>query len=91
MVRNVMREFDVPLKEHNWAHKWCVDVHNIASSKNFNGSFPPAISEGHTRDISKYIFHLWEPIWYFKHSKAPENPRQPEICTGFANSTGDEM
>ena len=39
MVRNVMRGFDVPLKEHNWAQKWCVDVHNIASSKNLNGRF----------------------------------------------------
>ena len=28
-----MRKFDILLKEHNWEHKWCVDVCNIASYK----------------------------------------------------------
>ena len=28
-----MRSFDIPLKEHAWAHKWCVDMNNIVSSK----------------------------------------------------------
>ena len=86
-----MREFDVPLKEHDWAQKCCVDVKNIDSSKNLNGRCPLEISEGHTQDISTFIFHLWEPIWYFKNCKAPENPWQPEKWVGFENSTGDEM
>ena len=71
MVRNVMRLFDVPLEDHDWVEKWCVDMHNIASSKNLSGRCPLEISKGHTQDISKFRFHLWEPIWYFKKCKAP--------------------
>ena len=48
MVRNVMREFDVPLKEHYWAQKLSVDVQNIASSKKLNVRCPLEISEGNT-------------------------------------------
>ena len=48
MVRNVMREFDVQLKEQDWAQKWCVDVHNIDSSKNIKGRCALEKSEGHT-------------------------------------------
>ena len=91
MVTNVMRAFDVPLKEHVRAHKCCVDVHNIASSKNINGGCPLEISEGHIQEVSKFRFHLWEPILYLKKCKAPENPWQPEIWMGFAHSTGDEI
>jgi hypothetical protein len=32
MVKNVMREFNVPLSRHHWAQKWCCDVHNIAAN-----------------------------------------------------------
>ena len=62
MVKNFMRAFGVPPKEHNWSHKWCVDVHNIAPSKNLNGRCALEISEGYTQEISKFRFHLWEPI-----------------------------
>ena len=62
MVRNVIMEFDVPLKEHDCSQKLCVDVHNIDSSKNIDVRFPLEISEGHTQEISKFRFHLWEPI-----------------------------
>ena len=51
MVINIMREFDIPLKERDWSQKWCVDVQNIASFKKLNGRFPLEISEGHTQDI----------------------------------------
>ena len=51
MVRNFMRAFDIPLKGHYWAHKWCVDVHNIAYYININGRFLLEISEEHTKDI----------------------------------------
>ena len=63
MVKSFMRAFDVPLKEHDWSQKWCVDVKNIASYKNLNGKCPLEISEGHIQVISKFIFHLWETIW----------------------------
>ena len=86
-----MREFTVPLKEHNWSQKWCVDVHNIASPKKLNGMCPLEISEVHTQEISKSRFNLWEPIWYFKKCKVPENPWQPAIWMGFSNPTQDEM
>ena len=56
-VRNVKNAFGVPLKEYNWAQKWCVDVHNIDSSKNLNGGFPLEMSERDTQDISKFRFH----------------------------------
>ena len=77
MLRYVTRELDVPLKEHNWAQKCCVDVHNIVSSKNLNGMFPLEIIEGTTQDISEFRFHLCEPFWYFKKCKAIETPWQP--------------
>ena len=65
MVINIMREFDIPLKERDWSQKWCVDVQNIASFKKLNGRFPLEISEGHTQDILKFKFHLWGTIWCF--------------------------
>ena len=34
---------------------------------------------------------MWEPIWYFKKCKTPENTWQPEICIRFSHSIGDEM
>ena len=66
-----MRWFGVPLAEHYWVNKWCVDVHNIDSHKYFSGKFPLEIIEGHNKDLSKFIFNLWEPIWYFKKCKSP--------------------
>ena len=66
-------------------------MQNIDSSKNLNLRCPLEISEGHTQEISKFRFHLWEPIWCFKKSKAPENHWQPEIWIGFAHPTGDEI
>ena len=62
MVRNATRAFDVPLKENYRANKQCVDVQIIDSYKNLKGRFPIKISEGYTQDISKFRFHLWEPI-----------------------------
>ena len=53
MVRNVMSAFDVPPKEHYWAHTCCVDVQNIASSKNINGRYPLEMSEGNTRTFQE--------------------------------------
>ena len=66
MVRNFITAFDVPLVKYHWAHNWFVDVKNIASSNNINGRCLLEVSEGHTQDILKFIFHLWEPIWYFE-------------------------
>ena len=91
MVRNVLREFDVPFKEHDCDHKWCVDLHNIASSKKVNGSCSLQTSEGNTQDISILRFHLWGPIWYFNKCKSPKNPCQLATWEGFAHSNGDEM
>ena len=73
MVRNVIRKFDVSLKEHDWVQKWCVDVHNIASSKKLDSRSHLEASEGFTQEISKFCFRIWEPSWYFKKVKAPEN------------------
>eukprot|EP00957_Ditylum_brightwellii_P110713 8443543-Ditylum_brightwellii.AAC.1 len=40
MVRNVMREFKLPIQENDWAQKWCADVHNIASSRKLHWRSP---------------------------------------------------
>ena len=48
MVSIPMINFDVPLKEHGWSHEWCVDKHNVDSSKKLNGRCSLEISEGHT-------------------------------------------
>ena len=64
-------------------------MHNIAYSININGRFLLEISKGHTKEISKFIFHLLDTIWYFKKCKVPENPWQPAIWMGFSNPTQD--
>ena len=72
MFINIMREIYVPFTDNDWVQECCVGVHNVASSKNLIGRCPIKIYEGHTKDISKFRFHLWETIWYFKKCKAPE-------------------
>ena len=72
-------------------HRNGVLMWKIAYYKNINGRCPLEISEGHTQDISKFWFNSWEPIWYFKNCKAPENLWQPARCTGFSHSNRDEM
>ena len=54
MVSLVMKAFNVPLGEHDWAQKWCCDCHNAAASKRVDWHAPLTISEGHTNDISKF-------------------------------------
>ena len=63
----------------------CVNVNNIASSNNLDWIIPLEVSEGFTQEISKFCFHIWETIWYFKESKATENPWQRRSCMGFAD------
>ena len=66
-------------------------MHNIASYKKINRRCSLEISELNTQDISKFISHLWETIWYFRKCNIQENPSQPAIRMGFAHSNGDEM
>ena len=54
MVKNVMRQFKAPLSKHDWAQKWCVDVHNVTANRNNNWETPMAISTSETPDISKF-------------------------------------
>eukprot|EP00957_Ditylum_brightwellii_P019115 1439706-Ditylum_brightwellii.AAC.1 len=54
MVKNVMRRFNVPLKGHDWVQKWCVDVHNIASSRKMDWKSPLDVAVEHTQDISGF-------------------------------------
>ena len=79
MVRNVIMDFDIPLKGHDWVQKWCVDVRNINSSKNINGRCPLESSERHTQEISKFRLHFKEPIWYLNKCKGQQNPCKPAI------------
>ena len=53
---------------------------------------PLSINTGYTPDISKFRFHIWEPIWYFVPDiKAPLNNLRPARWLGFANSSRDDM
>eukprot|EP00957_Ditylum_brightwellii_P042386 3209252-Ditylum_brightwellii.AAC.1 len=51
MVKNVMKKLNVPLKEHDWVQKWCMDVHNKASSRKLDWK-SPLDAIGHMQDIS---------------------------------------
>eukprot|EP00957_Ditylum_brightwellii_P177385 13511745-Ditylum_brightwellii.AAC.1 len=58
MVKKVMQTFHVPLSEHDWAQKWCIDVHNTAASRKLAWKSPLEVSTGNTQDISPFRFHL---------------------------------
>eukprot|EP00957_Ditylum_brightwellii_P159480 12139903-Ditylum_brightwellii.AAC.1 len=91
MVKNVMRKFNVLLKEHDWVQKWCVDVHNTASSRKLDWKSSLDVAVGHTQDITGFRFHMWEPIWYYKKYKAPEDPWKKAKWMGFAHNAGDAI
>eukprot|EP00957_Ditylum_brightwellii_P027205 2056479-Ditylum_brightwellii.AAC.1 len=86
-----MRKFKVPLKEHDWVQKWCLDVHNIASSRKLDWKFPLDVPVRHTQDISGFRFHIWEPIWYYKKCKAPEDLWKNARWMVFVHNAGDAM
>ena len=67
MVMNTMKKFEVPLKNNDWVKKWFVDVHNIALPKKLDWISLLKVSEGFTQDISKFYFHIWEPVWFLNH------------------------
>ena len=92
MVRNVLRTFNAPLSKHDWAQKWCCDVHNIAANRKLKWRSPLEISEGNTPDISMFRFHFWEPIWYYDpRTKQPKNNLLKGRWLGIAPSAGDAM
>eukprot|EP00957_Ditylum_brightwellii_P118826 9063738-Ditylum_brightwellii.AAC.1 len=49
------------------------------------------VHSGNTHDISKFHFHIWEPVWYCKPCKVPENPWRKARWLGFSEGAGDEM
>ena len=92
MVKRVTRKFNVPLSKHDWVQKYCCDVHNILSCRSLNWEYPLTVDSGNTQDISKFRFHMWEPVWYFVPGvKAPKNNLLPARWLDFANSSGDDM
>ena len=92
MVRNVLRTFKAPLSKHDWAQKYCCDVHNHTASRQLNWRTPLEANEGHTPDISPFRFHFWEPIWYFDpKSKQPQTNLKKGRWLGIARSSGDAM
>ena len=92
MVRNVLRIFKAPLSKHDWAQKWCCDVHNIAANRQLKWRSPLEINEGHTPDISMFRFHFWEPIWYFDpRTKQPKDNLHKGRWLGIASTAGDAM
>lgn len=91
MVKKVMEEFGAPLRVHDWAQKWCCQVHNVLALKSKRWRTPMELSTGNTPDISFFRFHFWEPVWYFDHSKAPESPWCKGRWLGIAQTSGDIM
>eukprot|EP00957_Ditylum_brightwellii_P140635 10713595-Ditylum_brightwellii.AAC.1 len=49
MVKNVMRQLNVPLNEHDWAQKWCTELHNCTASRKLGWKLPNGISKGYTQ------------------------------------------
>ena len=85
-----MKEFQCPLKKHDWMQKWCVDVHNILASQSLSWRTPYELKNGHTPDISSFRFYVWEAIWYFDGvAKVPEPSFKKGRWLGFAWSAGD--
>lgn len=92
MVRNVMRKFNVPMGLHNWAQKYCKDVHNVLANKRLKWRTPTEVSKGYTPDISMFRFHFWEPICYFDPGiKQPLNNLSKGRCLGIAKYSGEGM
>ena len=92
MVRNVLRTFKAPLTKHDWAQKYCCDVHNVLANRQLKWRTPLEVNEGHTPDISMFRFHFWEPIWYFDpKTKQPQNNLRKGRWLGIAKSSGDAM
>jgi hypothetical protein len=89
MVRNAMREFKVPLSRHDYCQKWCCDVHNVVANRKLGWRSPLELNTGSTPDISKFRFHIWEPIWYYEPSKQPNDNLKKARWLGFADSSGD--
>ena len=66
-------------------------MRNVASSRALDWACPLELSTGRTQDISKFRFHLWEPIWYYEKTKTPRDSWKPGRWLGFATGAGDEM
>ena len=92
MVTANMRATGMPMQCYNWMQLWCVDVHNVLSSKNLGYQNPLCYSTGYTTDISKFRFYPCEPIWcYIPSAKAPHDNLKKARWLGFAHAAGDEM
>ena len=92
MVRNAMREFQVPLSRHDYCQKWCCAVHNVVANRKLGWRTPLERNTGFTPDISKFRFHLWEPVWqYYAPSKQPNDNLKKARWLGFAEGSGDEF
>ncbi len=81
MAKNVMRKFNVPLKEHDWVQKWCVDVHNIASSRKLDWKSLLDCAVGHTQNISTFRFHMWERHLFSILIKRTAKQDRPRVIT----------
>eukprot|EP00957_Ditylum_brightwellii_P042271 3201576-Ditylum_brightwellii.AAC.1 len=87
MIKKVIRKCCVPLSEHDWAQKWCVDVYNVIALCKFAWKSLLEVSMGHMQDISPFRFHLYEPMWYYNKAKAPDDPWQKAWWLEFASSS----
>jgi hypothetical protein len=91
IVRNAMRAFNVPLSRHDYVQQWCCDIHNLVANRKLGWRSPIERNEGHTPDISKFRFYIWEPIWYYAPTRQPKDNLQKARWLGFAHTSGDEF
>ena len=91
-VKNCMRAFNVPLQYHDWVQKWVCECHNHTANRTLNWSVPESKRLGYTPDISRFRFHVWEPIWYFEPgTNQPEHGFRKSRWLGFAKNCGDHF
>jgi hypothetical protein len=58
MVRSTMRQFNGPMKKHDWVQKWCCEVHNHVANRKNGRRTPLELSQGYTPDIPNFVFIL---------------------------------
>ena len=88
-IQKCMRSFDTPGELWNWCAKHCCQINNVIFCKSLNWRNPWEISTGATPDISKFIFHFYEPLWYFARVKTPKNNMLKARYLAIDKSCGD--
>ena len=92
MIKNVLWQSRASMELCNWTAMYCCQINNHVSHRSLHYKTPMEISNGHTPDISKFRFHIYEPLWYFDPKiKLPRSNLLNCRYLGLAESCGDVM